>query len=130
MAVNTAALKEAAQASEGLIGQTFSKAWAATKSLLTLGKEAGAVGAEYGKVAATKAGDKLKLANEHVASHISKNNGHWGKALKGIASERPVTAALATTTAAGGTLWAGKQILGGHTQREQGRRSQSDNRQR
>ena len=119
MAVNTTALKGAAQASEGLIGETFGKAWAATKSLFKLGKEVGVAGVEYGKA-----------ADKYVAGHITNNNGHWGKALKGIASERPVTAALATAAAAGGTLWAGKQILGSHTQREQERRSQSDNRQR
>mgnify|MGYP003387002248 CR=1 FL=1 len=45
------------------------------------------------------------------------HDGTFGGAIMGIAKERPLSSALATTAVVGGTVYGAKKILGPHTQR-------------
>ncbi len=82
------------------------KFWQGLKNLGGAAKEAG-----------SRARDGIKVVDDKAALRISAEHGDFGKALVGIAKEKPLSSALAATAIVGGTVYGAKKILGPHTHR-------------
>lgn len=58
------------------------------------------------------------------------HDGTFGGAIKGIAKEKPLSTAIATTAVVGGTVYAGKQVFGRHSERVMRERANDNERSR
>ncbi|MES2983579.1 MAG: hypothetical protein V4735_00115 [Pseudomonadota bacterium] len=103
---------------------------ASMKSLWSsLGDVAGHAGSAA-SAAARNAKQGVQAGDAYVAAAIKNHDNSFGKAIVGIAKEKPVTAALAATGLAAGTVYAGSKVLGRHTNRVMSERQQSSERDR
>lgn len=93
--------------------------WQGLKSLGGAAKEAGGHAKGF-----------ISKGDDFVSGHIRANDGSFGKALKGIAQQKPVTSAVVATAAVGGTVYAGKQVFGRHSERVMRERANDNERTR
>lgn len=74
------------------------------------------------KYSANGTKEALKSADHYVKTSVQQANGSYGKAIKGIYTNHPVTASLATVGAVGGLAYGGYKVVGHFTGREAERR--------
>lgn len=101
------------------IEQGFAKIWGGAKDFGGAAKEVG-----------SRAKGAVGKADDYVAGHVRANGGSFGKAIKGIAQQKPVTSAVVATAAVGGTVYAGKQVFGRHSERVMRERANDNQRSR
>ena len=97
----------------------FAKIWGGAKDFGGAAKEAGGHAKGF-----------ISKGDDFVSGHIRANDGSFGKALKGIAQQKPVTSAVVATAAVGGTVYAGKQVFGRHSERVMRERANDNERTR